>query len=263
MATTTVTATAPPTARVNKDSMKSTWRKHPETWKFPHHILTFLDVFSSYDDRPIPKHDKGDKVPYLSEIQTNRWILFHAFLTMGIHQAYIWLTGRTLSYVGTFLLYSISYQVNAIMLVRLLRRLGHIHGFYDGDQHARDGVPDNNVAKTFISLFSTTFFRPIMMVALTYKREQGPTSISLPWLFVEIGLYSVILDFYFYWYHRCMHEFDSLWRYHRTHHLTKHPIALLSAFADEEQEIMDILGIPLATYVTMKLLGCPMGFYEW
>lgn len=261
MSTTTLTETAP--SKGHKDSMKSTWRETGKGWKASHYILTFLDVFSSYDDRPIPKHNKGDKVPYLSEVQTNRWILFHAFIPLAIHQAYIWITGKDLGWYGAFTLYSTAYQVNAIVLVKLLRRLGHIYGFYDGDEHGRDGVPDNKVRKTFISLAATTLFRPLMTVGLSYRPDQGPMMMSLPWLFAEIGAYSVILDFYFYWYHRCMHEFDSLWKYHRTHHLTKHPIALLSAFADEEQELFDILGCPLATYLTMKLLGFPMGFYEW
>ena len=60
-----------------------------------------------------------------------------------------------------------------------------------------------------------------------------------------------------------MHEFEFLWRFHRTHHLTKHPNPLLTLYADAEQEVMDIVGIPLMTWFTMKALGMPMGFYEW
>jgi sterol desaturase/sphingolipid hydroxylase (fatty acid hydroxylase superfamily) len=60
-----------------------------------------------------------------------------------------------------------------------------------------------------------------------------------------------------------MHDTDFLWKYHRTHHLTKHPNPLLTLYADSEQEIFDIAGIPLMTYATMKLMGMPMGFYEW
>ncbi|GAB1200308.1 hypothetical protein APSETT444_009678 [Aspergillus pseudonomiae] len=32
---------------------------------------------------------------------------------------------------------------------------------------------------------------------------------------------------------------------------------------NSEQEFFDIAGIPLMTYVTMKFMGFPMGFYEW
>lgn len=247
----------------HKDSMRSTWRNDPASWSFKHTFLSALGAFSRFDDREVPVHPKQDSLPYLSEWYTHRWILFHAFLVLGIHQAYVYLTGQNLNRVGAFVLYSLGYKINAIVLVRLFRRLGHVHGFLDGDKHARDDVPDNGVGKTLMSIMSTTTFRPMMTVMLTYKPDQAPTSMNLLWLVAEVGAYSIILDFYFYWYHRAMHDVDGLWKLHRTHHLTKHPIALLSAFADYQQEFFDILVCPFITYSTMKLLGFPMGFYEW
>ncbi|KAK4546108.1 hypothetical protein LTR36_002245 [Oleoguttula mirabilis] len=83
------------------------------------------------------------------------------------------------------------------------------------------------------------------------------------WIPVEIGLYAIILDFWFYWYHRYMHEFDGLWKYHRAHHLTKHPNPLLAIYADTDQDVFDIAFILLMTWDTIKLMGFPMGFYNW
>jgi sterol desaturase/sphingolipid hydroxylase (fatty acid hydroxylase superfamily) len=61
-----------------------------------------------------------------------------------------------------------------------------------------------------------------------------------------------------------MHANDSMWKFHRTHHLTKHPNPTLSMYGDETQELFDIAGIPLLAYVTMKYaFGFPMSFYEW
>ncbi|XP_044718816.1 fatty acid hydroxylase superfamily domain-containing protein [Hirsutella rhossiliensis] len=60
-----------------------------------------------------------------------------------------------------------------------------------------------------------------------------------------------------------MHEVASLWKYHRTHHLTKHPNPLLTLYADTEQEFFDTLGIPLLGYFSLKAMGLPMGYYEW
>lgn len=60
-----------------------------------------------------------------------------------------------------------------------------------------------------------------------------------------------------------MHDVGGLWKYHRTHHLTKHPNSLLAAYADHEQEFFDMVGVPLMTYFTLKFIGLPMGFYEW
>lgn len=252
-----------PQQKLHKDSMRSTWRKNPSTWSFPHRLLNFLDIFSSFDDREIPVHAKTDPVPYLPDWKSHLWILVHAFAVLGIHEAYVLCTGRNLGHIGAFFLYMMAYQLNAINLVWLFRRQAHIYGFFDGDQHQRDGVPDNNVGKAAYSILSTVFFRPLMTVMLVYKTDETPMDMNLLWLVAEIAAYSIILDFYFYWYHRAMHDVDFLWKFHRTHHLTKHPIPLLSAFADHEQEFIDILVCPLITYATMKLMGFPMGFYEW
>lgn len=249
--------------KTHKDSMRSTWRNDPSTWKTSHRAFVLLDTFPTHDDRPIPIHSKEEKVPYLSEWQAHQWVLFHSFTPLAIHQAYVYATGTNFGPIAAFIFYFIAFQIIMTLLARHLRRLGHIHGFLDGDQHTRDGVPDNKVTRVFLSLAATTILRPLITVSLTYRSTETPLSINLPWLVAEVGAYSVILDFYFYWYHRMMHEVDFLWKFHRTHHLTKHPIPLLAAFADEEQEFFDMIGCPLITYITMKLIGFPMGFYEW
>ena len=104
--------------------------------------------------------------------------------------------------------------------------------------------------------------RPTLGVLLAYQ-PTAPIRLS-GWLPVELFLYPLVLDFFFYVYHRATHELDGLWRYHRTHHLTKHPNPLLSSYADREQEIIEIAVIPALTYVTLKVgCGLPMGFYDW
>lgn len=86
---------------------------------------------------------------------------------------------------------------------------------------------------------------------IAYNRYELP---SLSWWFpVQLFAYACILDFYFYWYHRAMHEVSWLWKYHRVHHLTRHPNPLLSAFADHEQEWCDILVVPLLTWLTYRV----------
>lgn len=144
-----------------------------------------------------------------------------------------------------------------------LRGIAHKVGFLDGDVNERDGVPDVAVGKVLNSLLSTSFWRPVFTVWLSYRASEAPLDMSWAWLPLEIGLYGIVLDFWFYWYHRLMHEVEGLWKYHRTHHLTKHPNPLLTLYADSEQEFFDIAGIPLMTYLTLKLMGLPMGFYEW
>lgn len=143
----------------------------------------------------------------------------------------------------------------------LLKMCSTRTGFLDGDKSARDQVPDAGVDKVLSSVELTVLSRAVFTIFLGYRKS---APISLSWaLPVELFLYSVILDFWFYIYHRSCHEVNSLWKYHRTHHLTKHPIPLLSAYADTEQEILEIAIIPLLTYACLKLLGLPMGFHDW
>lgn len=134
-------------------------------------------------------------------------------------------------------------------------------GYFDGDEHARDDVPNVGVTKATLSLLLTTTIRPLFTLIFTYSQDSVPT--PTVWLPLELVLYSIVLDFFFYVYHRACHEVDFLWRYHRTHHLTKHPSPLLSSYADEEQEILEIALIPIATYTVLKVLGFPMTFYDW
>ncbi|KAF2238749.1 hypothetical protein EV356DRAFT_506123 [Viridothelium virens] len=245
-------------------SMKSTWRRTDRTsWTSYQKLVNSLGIYHVSLNKRIPIHQKDDPMPNLPDWRVHCWILIHALIPIAIQQIYCSLFNRNLHPIAAFFLYSMAFKCNGIREIQILRQLGHRYGFLDGDKHFRDEVPDDCVAKVLYSLFSTATFRCMIGVMLSYRRSQLPSSLSLPWLVVEIGAYSIVLDFWFYWYHRCMHEVDGLWKYHRTHHLTKHPNPLLTLYADYEQEIFDIAGVPLMTYGTLKLMGFPMGFYEW
>ena len=88
-------------------------------------------------------------------------------------------------------------QAIAIHQIVAMRHLGHIHGFFDGD-HSRDQVPDWSVGKVLRSLIATASFRPLMAVIIAYNKNEAPDSINWLWLPLEIGLYGIILDFWFY-----------------------------------------------------------------
>lgn len=244
--------------------MKSTWRRRDRsTWGFAHWTFELLGIHPVSLDQEVPVHPKTDKVPYTTDWSLHRWVLVHALVPIAVHHAYVEYTGRNFTPVQAFIFYALAFKLIAIHELNALRRVGHRVGFLDGDLHERDGVPDVNVGKTLQSLLTTSTVRPIFTVFLSYRTAQAPADMNWYWLPLEIGLYGIVLDFWFYWYHRLMHEVGALWKYHRTHHLTKHPNPLLTLYADTEQEFFDIAGIPLATYFTMKLLGMPMGFYEW
>jgi sterol desaturase/sphingolipid hydroxylase (fatty acid hydroxylase superfamily) len=246
-----------------KDSMKSTWRLDPSRWTLSHRLYNVLDILPVELGREVPVHSKQDKVPYVPDWQMNRWVIVHAAIPILIHHAYVTYTGQNIGPTAAFVFYSVAFKLIAIHEIRMLRELGHKYGYFDGDKHERDGVPDIGVDKVVRSLISTSTFRPLFTVFLSYRTSQAPVTISWMWLPLEVALYGVILDFWFYWYHRLMHDVPKLWQYHRTHHLTKHPNPLLTLYADTEQELFDIAGIPIMTYFTLRLLGLPMGFYDW
>lgn len=162
-----------------------------------------------------------------------------------------------------YLYYGFAMAAIGVHELRMLRRLGQRHGYLDGDKHSRDDVPDATVQKVAHSLLLAITFRPAVLILLAYRADLAPSSINLAWLPVQAALYPIVTDFWFYWYHRLMHEITFLWKFHRTHHLTKHPNALLTIFADTEQEIFDIAVIPFLACFTMKAIGLEMGFYAF
>ncbi|KAJ5130696.1 uncharacterized protein N7515_006735 [Penicillium bovifimosum] len=246
-----------------KDSMTSTWRTGDRSaWTVGHWLLEFLNVHHVELDQEVPIHQKTDKVPYAPELQFHLWIIIHASIPLIIHQLYITIFGPPPTFL-VYIFYSQALEFIAVHETHVLRRMGHTIGFFDGDKHARDGVPDVGVKKTVGSLLAVFILRPMYTVFFAYRRDEGPTSIRWGWLVFETGMYAVVLDFWYYLMHRSAHETDLLWKFHRTHHLTKHPNPLLTAYADRVQEFFDLVGAPLLTYGTLKLMGFPMGFYEW
>ncbi|KAK2761124.1 hypothetical protein FQN53_007754 [Emmonsiellopsis sp. PD_33] len=251
-----------------KDSIKSTWRTASrDTWTHNHWAIELFNAHPVDLNKPIPVHAKSEKLPYMPQWQMHRWVLLYAALPLAAHQLFSSYTGRTLGAFAAFTLYFIGVSAMVIYQVHILRRLGHIHGFLDGDSHERDGVPDVGVGKVVGSLYKTTGSRIIAAIWLTYSSDMAYLPLNgmqWAWLPLTIGLYPIVLDFWFYWYHRAMHDVGFLWKFHRRHHLTKHPNPLLTAYADHEQEFFDMVGIPVMTYLTItKVLGVPMGFYDW
>ncbi|KAJ5964682.1 uncharacterized protein N7479_004558 [Penicillium vulpinum] len=245
------------------DSMVSTWRHDRSQWKFSHWMIELLGLHLIDFDVEVPIFSKKDKIPVMREWTAHLWILLHAAIPLAIHHAYTIYTGQNMHLIAAFTLYASAFKLNGIHEMHIMRRLGQVYGFLDGDKHARDEIPNVGVSKVIRELISISTLRMVMAVVLTYQPGETPTSLEWKWLPLEIGMYSITVDFWFYWYHRMMHSVGPLWKFHRRHHLTKHPNPLLSAYADHGQEFMDITGIPLLAYTTLKIIGLPMGFYGW
>ncbi|KAJ9298173.1 hypothetical protein DTO271G3_3778 [Paecilomyces variotii] len=247
-----------------KDSMVMTWHKWPrEKWGVFHRGIERVNTFPIDFNKEVPVHSKQDKVPHMPGWSIHRWVILYSSIPLILHQAYTYLTGHYLGPIAAFWLYFGLFNVIFVKQAHVTRRLSHQCGFLDGDKHERDGIPDVGVEKVGLSLLKTTGSRIALAIWLTYKPDQLPLDMSWKWLFLEVGLYGIVLDFWYYWFHRAMHDVDGLWKYHRTHHLTKHPNILLAAYADYEQEFFDMVVVPFLTYTTLKLVGLPMTYYEW
>lgn len=246
-----------------RDSMKSTWQTwDKKDWGLPHWLIFLTNIRPQDPNKPVPVFQKTDKMAYMRESSTHVWIWAHAGWVIAAQMLIQWYIGHTLHPISAFILYNIGMQINSIHELWILRRMGHKYGFLDGDKHARDGIPDVGVWKVFNSLELTTTIRPMLAVILAYKRSMN---VQLSWwLPIELGLYQIVLDGFFYLYHRSCHELDGLWKYHRTHHLTKHPNPTLSSYADSEQEFLELALIPVLSWAVVKyIFGFEFSFHDW
>ncbi|CEJ92260.1 hypothetical protein VHEMI07921 [[Torrubiella] hemipterigena] len=253
----------------NPHSMTSTWPlADKSTWNGYQRFIDYLNVYPILPGKPVPVFKKTDKMPYLSSWSQHLFIIFFAALPLLFHQGWAHFTGSNLGKFGVFNLYNLSYILIAVREVRMLRKLTYKYGCLDGDEHERDGIPNTGAGKIVGEMHKTAGFRLAMAAIVTYNPALTPLDVfsDANWwlsLLAKLSIYGVIIDFYFYAYHRACHEVPWLWKYHRTHHLTKHPIAVLSGFADDEQEIIEIILVPLATYFTLWGFGLRLGFYDW
>ena len=247
-----------------KDSMVSTWRRKSRSeWTAGHWFFEVMGAHPTVLDKPIPVSQPTDALRYVPEWQFHRWILLHAALPVALQQLFCLCAGRNFTTAEASIVYGFTFNLSAAREMNLLRWLAHEVGFLDGHRAERDGVPDLAVHKVMWSILGVMFFRPAAMMFLTYETSEQPRDMSWAFLVIEIFLYGIILDFWFYWYHRLMHEAPCLWKYHRIHHSASHPNSLLSQYADTEQVLLDLLGVPVLTHVSMKALGLPWGFHQW
>lgn len=252
-----------------KDSMKSTWFDQDKSeWTIAHKILARrVSQWPKQDE--IPVHAKTDPIPYLGQITQLLWILKWAAMPMLVHQAMIWVTGwQSLPMYLAFPVYAAGLMTLISQETRVCSALGRRYGYLDGDVHARDGVPDVAVKRVVGIMLKGMSGRITLMLLCAYRSAETPLSVvsSPQWwasLAVGMALYGLTVDFWFYCYHRAVHVVPALWRVHRTHHLTKHPNPLLSGYADDEQELIEIFGVPGLAYLSLRFAGIHLDFYHW
>lgn len=242
----------------NKGRMTASWHKRaPSEWTFYERSLIVLGVMSPDNpSAPRPKppvYPKDAPVPVYPVWKLHARILPRAMAPLLIHHAFSWYTNMgvpvwiaTAAYLAYFVVYGIGvFKWNNDMTLKF--------GTFDGAVE-RDGVPDVDTTSVAIGLFMVVISRAVIAVPYLYNPAEPvldtKTILMLP---VNAFMFAIAVDFWFYWYHRLMHEVPFLWRFHRKHHTTKHPIAALGAFADHEQEFFDMVGIPALAWLTWRI----------
>lgn len=256
----------------------------PSQWGLEHHIINRVHPFRRVSRKPVPVFSKAAPIPVLSQWSCHRFILLYSLWPTLVQACWLRLTGT--SYVPWWAclgLYTIAYFNMMLREATKLHRIGrrcvgrllfHAHitseltlcrvGFLDGDKHPRDQIPEDGARKVLTTVTFFAIMRPFLTYILAGWSEVTRYPVLKIWLPLELFLYSIVLDLWFYTYHRCCHEVDFLWKFHRTHHLTKHPIPLLASFSDLEEEVTEVIIVPTLTYLTLKYCLClPMNFHEW
>ena len=158
--------------------------------------------------------------------------------------------------IFAFVFYHLAFVTFTIRLIKHLTRLMDKFGTFDEHNRPRDYVPDRYVFRLILSVLIYTVARTAGGLMLGGYDRYAPPSLghTISWLFpIKIGLWLISLDFFFYSYHRAVHTFPFLWKYHSKHHATKHPTPLQAILADDIQEMIEIFLIPLAASLVMPL----------
>lgn len=225
--------------------------KHDPRDKLDQYQQALVDydmLFPSTRDDKLPR-PKG-KVPAYTVWQQHLWLLPRAAIHVVVRYLFMKLTGWTIHPV---IMYAFVFVHNVLVLQafdQVLHNFAHRHGYLDGEME-RDSAPPAMAKRVVTELRQALVIRPLMVFVLSYDRSEIP-HLSL-WLPVQLCIFTTLVDFFYYWVHRLTHENDRLWKLHRKHHTTKHPTAYMLAYADEPQELFDMLGSPMLAYMLFPL----------
>lgn len=198
-------------------------------YEIPPYVAPYVDILYIF---------AGAGAPVIGQ-----WLVytyFPQFSNWPWYVAYIW-------YHGAATLFSIGAAL--IINSRVAK-----YGVLDRENRPRDRIPDADVDTVGLGIIIATMYRTAL-ITLMWDPKAIP-SISL-WIFPKIVLFQIILDYFFYTYHRLMHEVDILWQFHKKHHSTSHPTIGMSILADHVQELFDAFVIPLGAQLVF-----PLPFHE-
>lgn len=183
---------------------RSTWvAQDPATWNWAQRTLFNVGAVQIEKDVEYPKAKQTDPVPYFPIWKQHLWVMPRALAPLTGHWAIVKFFG-SFHPAAAFIYYTFCLTASALSTIGLLKRLSKRYGFFDSEK-TRDGIPNLHGEKVFWSLIGTVSIRPLFAVFVAYDRYELPSLIwwALPF---QMALYATVLDFFFYVYHRAMHE---------------------------------------------------------
>jgi len=203
-----------------------------------------------------PRSKKDADLPVQSSVGELVWIMMHVAVVVGLQaMSYTVFPDRLWNPFFAFAVYFVGFVWLVTQTVRRANHFQDVYGVFDQENRGRDRPPDGRLRHLAISVLSYLFIRASLPFYFYYDQTAFPTFriSTLP----RIVVWLIALDYFFYVYHRSCHEIPSLWRVHKTHHVTKHPSVLLALLADDVQESIELFFCPcLATILV------PMNFHE-
>lgn len=217
---------------------------------FQHRIIVKLGILPVPSDKVRPTK-LSDPVPLFSELNQAIFLLPAVLLPFTLRYFYYNYVSHEMpnAWIVWALIFYLTFEILSRWSV-FLRHLCVKYGYLNGDR-ARDMVPFSEVPKVFKEIMAALIIRSAMVVILSYDKT-APPSLTI-WTPLQIFIFTVIEDFYYYWLHRLCHESPTLWNVHRLHHTTKAPNYLLPGYASDLQECFDILLVPLMAWYTFPL----------
>lgn len=188
--------------------------------------------------------------PYQSPWGENLFILKWALPPIILQWMWYKTIGTTWHPAFAYLWYHVSFVAFAFACLHRFHHYMIKYGVFDQDVCPRDKPADADVTRLGFGVFCYSILRTLGPVLIAYIRDEV---VVTPWAPIRAGLWICALDTYFYSYHRSAHEIPWLWRIHSKHHKTAHPTPLLAILADDFQEVLEIVIIPLLATMTVSM----------
>ena len=173
-----VPVAAAPTAAApaKKHLMYSSWQSKPRSeWTFSQWALGRLDVLPNMPgQKSAPIKKVGDPVPVWTMASQAKTALRWAVAPIVLHWAFVKYTKKSLHPAGAYLLYTVFYNRLSLHTTRLTNKMGLKYGFFDGNVK-RDGIPDAKTGYVLAEVLKVVFLRPLLGLALAYKRHETPS----------------------------------------------------------------------------------------